>query len=206
MYAECKLPSSQVRSQLQACRSPGGGRSCSRLEIEVGVEAAVAHYLARHRARAARELDYFSRVVRSDAEAVSRAALAQLPSGKRHPHQYRIPKRALEESRQVLLANLPALRQATSFDELIALVGALTEPIPGIGQLAVYDTTLRIGARFGLEPSRVYLHAGTRDGARALGFDGRRANIDMVELPEPLQRLSAREAEDLLCIYKDSLN
>ena len=92
-----------------------------------------------------------------------------------------------------------------SFDELIALIHDLTEPIPGIGELAVYDTALRIGARFGLEPTRVYVHAGTRDGARALGFDGRRTTIEMDELPEPLRGLSAREAEDLLCIYKHSL-
>jgi hypothetical protein len=82
----------------------------------------------------------------------------------------------------------------------------LTEPIPGIGELTVYDTALRIGAHFGLEPERVYVHAGTREGARALGFENRRTTIDMNELPEPLQRLSAREAEDMLCIYKHSLD
>jgi hypothetical protein len=64
---------------------------------------------------------------------------------------------------------------------------------------------LRIGARFGLEPKRVYVHAGTRDGARALGLDADRRTIEMAELPAPIRRLTAREAEDLLCIYKSRL-
>ena len=65
----------------------------------------------------------------------------------------------------------------------------LVRPIPKIGELAVYDTALRIGARFGLEPEKVYVHAGTRDGAHALGFDRRLAVIEMDELPVPIQQL-----------------
>jgi hypothetical protein len=103
------------------------------------------------------------------------------------------------------LANLPALRAASSFDELFDLVNALISPIPKIGELAVYDTALRIAARFGLEPEKVYVHAGTRDGARALGFDRRRSVIEMDELPKPMRRLSGRETEDLLCRYKSQL-
>ncbi len=69
----------------------------------------------------------------------------------------------------------------------------------------VYDTAIRIGARFDLEPVKVYVHAGTRDGVRALGLDGGQSVIEMHELPEPIRRLSGREAEDLLCRYKSSL-
>lgn len=93
-----------------------------------------------------------------------------------------------------------------SFDELHTLVGDLVRPIPGIGELTVYDISQRIGSRFDLEPERVYLHSGTRVGARELGFDGRRASIEVAELPEELTvRLRPRELEDLLCIYKDAL-
>lgn len=170
----------------------------------MSVDAAVEDYVARHRGRAQRELRYY-RVLRTDEEAVRRAALSQLPNGKRHPHQYRIPRVALEESSERLLANLDRLRAAQSFDELFALVNAVIRPIPKIGELAVYDTSLRIGARFGLEPEKVYVHAGTRAGARALGFDGDRETIEMHELPAPIRQLTAREAEDLLCIYKSAL-
>ena len=38
-----------------------------------------------------------------------------------------------------------------------------------------------------------------------LGLDERRAAIETGELPAPMQRLSAREAEDLLCVYKARL-
>ena len=168
------------------------------------VEAAVDDYIERHRPRATRELRYFQ-LVRSDEEAISRAALAQLPNGKRHPHQRRIPRATLEESKRRLLENLPLLREAATFDDLLDLIDALIRPIANVGDLTVYDTALRIGARFALEPEKVYLHAGTRDGARALGFDGNRHVIEMDELPAPIQRLTAREAEDLLCIYKTKL-
>ena len=101
--------------------------------------------------------------------------------------------------------HLPQLRRATSFDDLFDLVDKHILPIQGIGPLTVYDTALRIGARLGLSPTRVYLHAGTRAGARELGLDAQRGTIEMDELPEPLRQLSPREAEDLLCIYKSWL-
>ena len=168
------------------------------------IEDAVDDYIEHIRPKMERELRYFQ-ILRTDEEAVTLAAIAQLPNGKRHWHQRRIPRAALEQSRERLLANLPALRASTSFDELIDLIAALIQSIPKIGELAVYDTSLRIGARFGLEPTRVYVHAGTRVGARALHFDGRQRVIEMDEFPAPIRRLSAREAEDLLCRYKDAL-
>jgi len=163
--------------------------------------AIAADYVKRHRRHAERELAYF-RILRTDEDAISRAALAQLPSGKRHPHQYRVPRAALEESRRRLLDHMSALRGAESFDELFEVIAATIGSIPGIGELAVYDTALRVGARFGLEPTKVYLHAGTRKGVKALGLGQRRDTIEMAELPSDLRTLTAREAEDLLCIYK----
>jgi hypothetical protein len=152
--------------------------------------AAVDDYIEMWRRHASRELEYFRRVPRTDEDAVRRAALAQTPSGKRFDHQRRIPAALLEQSAQRLVEELPRLRKAASFDELFRLINDLIRPIPGIGELVVYDTSLRIGARFGLEPEKVYLHAGTRDGAVALGFDGERQAIEMHELPETIsQRL-----------------
>ena len=40
----------------------------------------------------------------------------------------------------------------------------------------------------GLEPERIYLHSGTREGAKVLGFTGRKT-IEVHELPEELQVL-----------------
>jgi len=162
-------------------------------------------YVREYRTRAERELAYF-KLLRTDEKAISRAALCLLPSGKRHSHQRRIPKSVLAEAERRLVENTANLRRARSFDELQTLVAHLIGPIRGIGELSVYDISQRIGSRFDLEPERVYLHSGTRVGARALGFDGRRTSIEIAELPEGLtEELRPRELEDLLCIYKDAL-
>jgi hypothetical protein len=71
--------------------------------------------------------------------------------------------------------------------------------------LTIYDTALRIGASLGLEPQSVYLHAGTRFGARRLGLDWRAETIPVSALPPPLRKLKPREIEDLLCIFADRL-
>jgi hypothetical protein len=168
------------------------------------LEQIVRHYVDDHQDRARRELRYYA-IQRTDEEAVRKAALAQLPNGKRHPHQYRVPRAALAESCDRLLLNLLQLRRAQDFDELFDLVGQIIGPIPGIGQLTIYDTALRLGARFGLSPDRVYLHAGTREGAHALGFSANRESVEKDELPPALTVLSARELEDFLCIYKARL-
>jgi hypothetical protein len=166
------------------------------------LERAVASYVTEYRRQAARELEYVRRL-RSDEDAVSEAALARLPSGKRHPHQYRIPLKALEESRHRLVRNIQLLKGAGSFDALFELVREIIGPIRGIGELAVYDTAVRIGARFGLEPERVYLHCGTREGAKMLlSVDTESDVIERDELPPQLDELSASEVEDFLCIYR----
>jgi hypothetical protein len=173
-------------------------------DLTASLQAAVADYIRYSRPGATKELDSFRDSDRTDEDAVGQAALAQL-DGKRHPHQRRIPRASLEESRKRLLRNLPRIRAAQSFDQLFDLIAALISPIRNIGELTLYDTALRIGARFDVQPERVYLHAGTREGAAALGFDRRRATIEMRELPRPIRRLSAREAEDFLCAYKPEI-
>jgi hypothetical protein len=76
--------------------------------------------------------------------------------------------------------------------------------IDGIGELCVYDVSTRIGAWLKLEPAQVFVHAGVRVGARALGLGGR-DRFDVQELPQAFRDLSASEAEDCLCIFKDEL-
>ena len=187
-----------------SCRPPRSesGTCADDQQARKALGALVDDYIKRHRRRLARELEYFSNANRSDEDAISRATLARLPGGK-HPHQRRIPPASLEQSRILLLENLPRLRDTKSFDQLHNLVSELIKPVSKIGELAVYDTALRIGARLQIEPERVYLHAGTRKGARALGCDGNVPTIEMVDLPAPIARLTPREAEDFLCIYKN---
>lgn len=159
-------------------------------------------YIERYRAPAQRELSYYARQ-RSVTDAIDRAALSSLPNGKRHPHQRRIPGRVLNAARNALLRRAHILNNASSFAELHSQVANTIGAIHGIGALATYDISQRIGAYLKLEPKMVYLHAGTREGARALGIRG-----DIVErnqLPFALRRLSPAELEDCLCIYKRAL-
>lgn len=88
-----------------------------------------------------------------------------------------------------------------NFDELHEFLGSAFSRIRGLGPLYTYDTALRLGFFLKLAPERVYLHAGTRKGARALGF----RNSDSVEvaaLPEELTILPPHEIENFLCIFK----
>jgi hypothetical protein len=95
------------------------------------------------------------------------------------------------------------LQASADFRVLHDVVERSIRPIRGIGELAVYDFSLRIGAFLGLSPTMVYLHAGARDGARALGLKGVR--LDPRELPPAFSKLSPAEIEDCLCIYKNEL-
>ncbi len=166
-----------------------------------GFERVVEDYVRDHQRNAERERRWFA-VQRSLRAAVEIAALAESPSGKRLSHQCRIPARVLEESRARLLRRLRELNRATSFEELHELVSAAIRPIRGIGELAVYDTALRIGAYLRLEPSKIFLHAGARAGARSLGLDVSKGVLEVSQLPAELRVLSPRELEDVLCIYK----
>lgn len=95
------------------------------------------------------------------------------------------------------------LARAHSFTDLYNRVESAVDHIAMIGPLTIYDIAHRIGAYLGLEPQEVYLHAGTLEGAQALGF--RSSMLRKGDLPRAFQRLSAAEIEDCLCIFKDDL-
>jgi hypothetical protein len=165
------------------------------------LNAIVHTYLRRIRPRAQSELDWFAHQPSLHA-AIRTAALAVNSCGKRYSHQRRRTKLALERARGALSKRARAMEKADDFSELFDLIDATLEPIPGLGELYVYDTALRIGAKLNLFPDKVYLHAGTRIGARALGLRAA-ATLDMSELPREFRALKPHEIEDVLCIFKD---
>ena len=136
--------------------------------------------------------------------AIVRAALAQTRDGKRYSHQRRIMLQVLQAVRLRLL--VLDLGKLCSFDELIIAIDRAIAPIRGVGELLVYDTSLRIGAKLRLMPDRVYLHSGTRHGARVLGLPWRGRSISLDELPVAFRVLKPHEIEDCLCIFKDQLS
>ena len=167
-------------------------------------EAIIRTYITQIRPCANEELDWF-RQQPTLSEAIRLAALAINSKGKRYSHQRRLSKIVLEQAREVLLENERAIKASRDFDDLFALLEQLLAPIKGLGELYIYDTALRIGAKMGLLPTRVYLHAGTRVGAKALGLDGKVKAIEVSQLPDWLRQLEPHEIEDVLCIFKDKL-
>lgn len=139
---------------------------------EKKAEVIIQTYTTQIRPRANEELNWF-RQQPTLSETICLAALAVNSKGKRYPHQRRLSKAVLEQARDILLANEKQISQSTDFDDLFTLLERLLAHVKGLGELYVYDTALRIGAKLGMLPKRVYLHAGTRVGAKALGFDGR---------------------------------
>jgi hypothetical protein len=169
------------------------------------LELIVSDYIANKRSRAEAERRWFI-IQPTLRDAISTAARAKKPSGKRFSHQRRIPESVLRMSEEALLNSLPALQSAKTFEELHRAILNKIDDIHGIGELTVYDTAVRIGAKLNLAPAVVFLHAGTRIGAKALGLDVSQKFIATNVFPPAFGLLSPAEIEDVLCIYKECLS
>jgi hypothetical protein len=115
--------------------------------------------------------------------------------GKRHSHQCLIPRRLLEIAEERLQAAANRLARAPDFDALHGIVQSQIESVRGIGKLMVYDIAHRIGAYLRKEPTLVYLHRGTKEGAAILGFRGE--TLDPANLPVGVQTTEARRDRGL---------
>jgi hypothetical protein len=167
-------------------------------------QAIVRTYIRKIRPRTQAEIDWFAGQPSLDA-AIEKAALAVNSRGKRYSHQRRLKKVALKQTLSALLDESEAIKHARDFDQLFELVGAAVKPILGIGELYVCDTSFRIGANLNLFPARIYLHAGTRRGVRALGLEDSGRTLKVSALPKAFRILEPHELEDVLCIFKDKL-
>ncbi len=168
------------------------------------LEAIVRTYIRKIRPRALAEINFFANQPSLDA-AIEKASLAVNSRGKRYSHQRRLKRAALKQALRTLLSESGDIEQARDFDDLFRIIKAAVVPIAGIGELYVYDTSLRIGAKLNLFPTVVYLHAGTRLGARALGLTDSAGTLKVSALPREFRTLQPHELEDVLCIFKDEL-
>jgi len=162
----------------------------------------VRNYKRVHRPRISEELRFY-KMQKSLAKAIEKAALAKLPSGKRHPHQRRILGEVLQLAKNNLLR--ADLEDSKTFLQFHTRVKETIGHIKGIGELTIYDMALRIGTYLSLEPEHIYLHAGVRAGAKALGLNYRLYTLEKGRLPRGFHALKSYEIEDCLCIYKDDL-
>ena len=183
------------------CRPPTR-RVCRRAGEADTLTAIVADYRRAGRNDAIGEARYFGEKEQSFAGALQRACLGEMKDGTLHPHQRRIGRTHLQGALPCLLPHADAIGHASSFGELHDLVERAIAWKPRIGELAVYDVAQRIGWYLGIEPQLVYLHAGTREGVRALGIAAGGKTLDLSLLPTPFNSLAAAEAEDILCLYK----
>lgn len=170
----------------------------------MSLEAVVRHYIKHYRTSAQEELAQF-REQPSDEAAVAMAALAEDAGGRRFSHQFRITRTALEAAHRKLVPATGELAAQKSFGALHRRIEELLKPVAGLGILYKYDTALRIGARFGLLPQQVFLHAGTRVGAAALRLDAEQRFLFMSDFPPELRVVEPHQLEDILCIYKGVL-
>lgn len=162
------------------------------------VSSIIDDYIANFQYKLQLEREYWADHVNLK-NAIRAAAMSEYPLGKRHRHQRRFKKVTLELTAERLCdASLPI---DGTFDQLHEAVRAAISCIHGVGDLAVYDIANRIGCYLRVQPDRVYLHAGARDGARA--FELNSGSIQKSELPSEFERLSCAEIEDCLCVYKD---
>ena len=135
-------------------------------------------------------------------DVLKRAGVAVRKNGKRFDHQRRITYLSLEKLTRSLNLNQNRIQKLTSFDELYNFIKELK--IEGIGKLAIYDTSLRIGHYLKLKPKDVYIHAGVSKGLRKLKIPTRgKINISIKDLPDEFSALKPYHAENFLCIYKD---
>lgn len=128
---------------------------------------------------------------------------------KKHPHQYRISDKTLNEVYDAV-KKWKLSKSYSNFDELYSAVETSIGFISGVGPLMVYDTALRFGEYYGLKPDLVYLHAGAREGAVCLVNAGLmnvplNSKMSVSDFPKELQKLKAKDIEIILCSRKKDL-
>ncbi|MGE0188127.1 MAG: hypothetical protein AB7F79_02265 [Steroidobacteraceae bacterium] len=167
-----------------------------------GISALIARYIAVHQPSAIREKLFFANMPSLEL-AIHHAAysLDDREPPKRYSHQRRIRRSPMRKAHWYLSHSLAKLWEMRTFTELHKFLKATFSKIHGLGALYTYDTALRLGFFLRLEPVDVYLHAGTRQGARAIGIRASRI-VKVNELPTELHVLAPHEIENFLCIFK----
>lgn len=116
----------------------------------------------------------------------------------------------LSEMALKLVLKQKQIATATSFDDVYQIVKL--SKINGFGELSIYDTAVRISAFLELQPTVVFLHAGTTEGVKILEHkkllpenSSQAKTLQLNNFPVPLQRLNALQMENFLCSFKKDL-
>ncbi len=134
-------------------------------------------------------------------------------SGRCHDHQYRIYRPVKEQFLNDLRENSTEIQNSANFEELYDNIERFCK-ISGIGELAVYDSAMRLGAFLekhkggSFKPHEVFLHNGAMKGAKKLFRQGEIAKLcnrmPLFAFAKCFPNKEAWEVEEILCIYKDN--
>ena len=104
--------------------------------------------------------------------------------------------------------NLSKFDNLTDFESILDCVKELAVGFYGIGELTIYDTATCIGCPKNIYPNVVYIHAGTKKGAKALDIIGSKTveKDVFVGICADFNKLEPAHIEDFLCIYAPNLN
>lgn len=120
-------------------------------------------------------------------------------------HQCRVGRAVLDVAEEILIGRLDQLKNANDFDELYEIV-RVVESRPRLGPLTTYDLAERIGWFAEIYPAQVYVHAGAKEGARAIGAKVKDRRIPLAFFRgSSFGSLSAAEIETVLCVHKNDL-
>jgi hypothetical protein len=173
--------------------------------------SAVSNYKSEHSKRLRDHLEWYSSA-KDLGEAIERASRAEYDaSGLMHGHQFRVGRTRLGKIEGPLTRDLREITGFNDFGELYSLVRRCIADLPGLGDLTVYDTALRLGGFFNVMPTSVYLQCGARKGALEFyrlfrnneSLPEGRSVPTTIFFPE-LQDLSPCEIENFLCIMMQS--
>ena len=167
-------------------------------------DSIVKEYIRDHRPSAKDEAIRFQNM-KSLGHAIAEAANSDLPSGKPHPHQKRVPAASLDMARDRLLKLELPLSKCQSFEEIHSLIESAVSGIPEIGPLTVYDIAHRIGEFLRKEPEFVYMHKTATKASRALGRAASGGKLAIRGLPAPFENLKAYEIVDCFFIFRSRL-
>ena len=143
-------------------------------------------------------------------DAIRKAALAKDEKGEFYIHQWHLKEKypdVPKKAEHILVNCADKIAACNDFDALHDLIWCelkCRNRVKGAGELYCYDTAFRIGISRNVMPQKVYLHAGTRKGAEALGICGKGKEVlEMSELvkkyPE-FAKMEPYQVEDFLCL------
>jgi hypothetical protein len=129
-------------------------------------------------------------------------------------HQQRRVNQTLKDFSEKILKNREELKKVRNFEGIKAIVQKAADATPGIGRLAVYDTSIRFACALGKEtmsakyfPTRVITETGSGPGA---GLDSfiKKTGFPKDDLLKTFDEagLVPAEVENMLCICKSAMD